>query len=88
MGGVLLTKNEFIDKLEKAREYQLAIDNILREIYQGYNFEEVNFRFANGRNLDEVIQCYVYYGELPMSNNIEDFWLSYRDFIQKQESDT
>ena len=80
----MLTRSEFISKLEEARASQLVIDSVLNEIYQGYNFEEVDFKAVNGINLDEAIQCYVHYGELPISGNLEDFWISYKEFVKNQ----
>lgn len=82
----MLTKNEFITKLKEARASELLIERRLKEIFQDYNFEEVDFKAANSRSLSEAIQCYIHYGEMPMSGNIEDFWTSYKEFVQKQEA--
>ena len=35
------------------------------------------FEAQNSGNLEEAIQCYVKYGEEPVSGNIEEFWEVY-----------
>ena len=83
----MLTKNEFLEKLEKARASQLVIENCLDEIFEGYNLVEVPFKAVNTNNLEEAIQCYIHYGELPLSGNIEDFWKSYKKYLQEEGED-
>ena len=74
----MLTKSEFIKKLKEARASRLLIDRILNEIFDGNNFEHVHFEADNSDNLDEAIQCYVNYGEMPISKNLDDFWNCYK----------
>ena len=81
----MLTKNEFIKKLKEARASQLLSEQRLTEIFQDYNLEVVHFRSTNSNNLGEAIQCYILYGELPLSGNIDDFWKSYKKFVQKEK---
>ena len=53
----MLTKEEFMSKLQEARE--------------------LTIKAQDASNLDEAIQCYVNYGELPVSGDIEEFWEVY-----------
>ena len=77
----MLTKNEFIKKLKEARASQLLIERRIEEIFQNYNLEDVPFNADNSFNLGESIQCYINYGEMPLSRNLDDFWESYKNFI-------
>lgn len=83
----MLTKNEFLEKLEKARASQLVIEECLYEILECYNLVEVPFKAVNTNNLEEEIQCYIHYGELPLSGNIDDFWKSYKKYVQEEGKD-
>ena len=83
----MLTKNEFFEKLEKARASQLVIEECLYEIFEGYNLVDVPFKAVNTNNLEEAIQCYIHYGELPLSGNIDDFWKSYKKYVQEEGKD-
>ncbi|EHI68675.1 hypothetical protein [Streptococcus ictaluri] len=40
------------------------------------------FAGTNSTNLDEAIQCYIDYGELPLSGKLEDFWKAYEQALQ------
>lgn len=81
----MLTKNEFIKKLKEARACQLLIERRIKEILQDYHLNEVHFKAENSDNLAEAIQCYIHYGELPLSGNIDDFWKSYKKCVQEEE---
>lgn len=81
----MLTKNEFIKKLKEARASQLLSEQRLTEIFQDYNLEVVHFRSTNSNNLGEAIQCYILYGELPLSGNIDDFLEKLQEICTKGE---
>lgn len=81
----MLTKNEFIKKLKEARASQLLIERRIEEIFQNYDLEDVPFNADNSDNLGESIQCYIHYGEMPLSRNLDDFWESYKNFIQEEK---
>ena len=81
----MLTKNEFIKKLKKARASQLLLEQLIEEIFLNYDLEEVPFKASNSDNLGDAIQCYIHYGEMPLSENLDDFWESYKKFVQKEK---
>ncbi|MHC3594724.1 hypothetical protein ACYKL6_03990 [Streptococcus suis] len=81
----MLTKNEFIKKLKEARASQLLIERRIQEIFQNYNLEAIPFSADNSSNLDEAIQGYIHYGEMPISGNLDDLWKSYKKYIQEKE---
>ena len=80
----MLTKNEFFEKLEKARASQLVIEECLYEIFSNYELDAMPFSANNSDNLGEAIQCYIHYGEMPLSENLDDFWKSYKKCVQKE----
>lgn len=80
----MLTKNEFIKKLKEARASQLLIEQRIAEIFLNYDLEGVPFKANNSDNPGEAIQCYIHYGEMPLSENLDDFWESYKKFVQKE----
>ena len=81
----MLTKNEFLKKLKEARASQLLIERRIQEIFQNYNLESIPFSADNSSNLDETIQFYINYGEMPASGNLDDFWKSYKKYIQEEK---
>lgn len=83
----MLTKRQFMSKLEKARELEIKKQKLKDEILQDYELSVVPFDEAvDSDNLEEAILCYVDYGETPMSDNVEDFWEAYRKAVKKIES--
>ena len=80
----MLTKNEFMKKLKEARASQLLIEQRMNEIFSNYNLDAMPFNASNSDNLEKAIQCYIYYGEMPLSENLDDFWESYKKFVQKE----
>ena len=81
----MLTKNVFMKKLKEARASQLLIERRMNEIFSNYNLDAMPFSANNSDNLGEAIQCYIHYGEMPLSGNIDDFWKSYKKFVQKEK---
>ena len=81
----MLTKNVFMKKLKEARASQLLIERLTNEIFSDYDLDAIPFSASNSDNLGEAIQCYIHYGEMPLSGNIDDFWKSYKKFVQKEK---
>lgn len=81
----MLNRNDFTKKLKEARASQLLIERRLSEICKDYELNNVPFCADNSDNLEEAIQCYVHYGELPTSGNFDDFWKSYKKFVEMEE---
>lgn len=81
---VVRDKNAFLQTLLRARKlseelYQLKsvlLDN------SSVDFEDIPFDGVNSDTLAEAIQCFIDYGELPPSDNLEDFWDTYEKAIQ------
>ena len=81
----MLTKNEFIKKLKEARASQLLVEQRIEEIFLNYDLKGVHFNANNSDNLGDAIQCYIHYGEMPLSENLDDFWESYKKIVNKGE---
>ena len=82
----MLTKNEFMKKLKEARSAQLLIEQLTDEIFSDYDLDAIPFTANNSDTLGEAIQCYIHYGEMLESENIDDFWKSYKKFVQQEKS--
>ena len=80
----MLTKNEFMKKLKEARASQLLIERLTNEIFSDYDLDAIPFSASNSDNLGEAIQCYIHYGEMPLSENLDDFWESYKKSVPKE----
>ena len=80
----MLTKNEFMKKLKEARASQLLIERRMNEIFSNYELDAMPFSANNSDNLGEAIQCYIHYGEMPLSENLDDFWESYKISVPKE----
>ncbi|HEM3504887.1 TPA: hypothetical protein U1B13_000822 [Streptococcus suis] len=76
-----MTKQEFLRKLKQARKKTLEVQDIKAEILDGFDLEDVPFSADNSKNLDEAIQCFIDYGELPISQNLDDFWIAYQSSV-------
>ena len=66
-----------MSKLEKARELELKKQKVKAEILQDYPLKDIPFEAINSENLQDALLCYMDYGETPMSDNVEDFWVAY-----------
>lgn len=66
-------------KLTKARSLNMQIDNIKAELLDGHmdTLEDTPFQAENAENLCHALQCYIDYGEEPISGNLEDFYEAY-----------
>lgn len=82
----MLTKSEFIKKLKEARASQLLIERRLNEIFDENDFNLVHFEADNSNNLEEAIQCYITYGEMPISKNLDDFWNCYKKIEKRRKN--
>ena len=60
------------------------IEQRIAEIFLNYDLKGVPFKANNSDNLGKAIQCYIHYGEMPLSENLDDFWESYKKFVQKE----
>ena len=76
-----------MSKLKEARRLELAKSVILGSILSNYDLEQVPFEAQDADNLEEAIQCYVSYGEFPVSGNLEDFWEAYSKAVISLEED-
>lgn len=74
----------FLQTLKDARSRVMLLDRLKSSILDNtaVDLETVPFAGSNSTNLDEAIQCYIDYGELPLSGKIEDFWKAYEQALQ------
>lgn len=75
----------FLSTLKDARSRVVLLDRLKSSILDNtaVALETVPFAGSNSTNLDEAIQCYIDYGELPLSGKIDDFWKVYEQALQK-----
>ena len=66
-----------MSKLQEACELTIIRQGLIEDIFKDYSFEDVTIKAQDASNLDEAIQYYVNYGELPVSGDIEEFWEVY-----------
>ena len=81
----MLTKEDFMSKLNEARRLTIAKNILMGSILGNYDFGHVLFEADNSGNLEEALQCYVKYGEEPVSGNIEEFWEVYSREVSSLE---
>lgn len=79
----------FLETLKDARSRVVLLDRLKSSILDNtaVDLETVPFAGSNSTSLDEAIQCYIDYGELPLSGKIEDFWKAYEQALQKENSE-
>lgn len=77
-------RNLFLQTLKDARSRVMLLDRLKSSILDNtaVDLETVPFEGSNSTNLDEAIQCYIDYGELPLSGEIEDFWQAYEQVLK------
>ena len=77
----------FLQTLKNARSRVILLDRLKSSILDNtaVDLEIVPFAGTNSTNLDEAIQCYIDYGELPLSGKIEDFWKVYEQALSDEE---
>lgn len=79
----MITKRDFLRKLNSARKKALEVKSLKAELLNGYDLEDVPFSADNSTNLEEAIQCFIDYGELPISGELTDFWEAYKKSIKR-----
>lgn len=80
----------FLQTLKNARSRVILLDRLKSSILNNtaVDLETVPFAGTNGTNstnLDEAIQCYINYGELPISGKLNDFWKAYEQALADEE---
>lgn len=80
---MIISKQEFFRKLKQVRKKTEEVNALTRELIDVDGIEDVYFGADNAFNLEEAIQCYIQYGEKPISGNIDDFWTPYRKLANK-----
>lgn len=74
----------FLSTLKDARSRAILLGRLKSSILDNpaVDLETVPFAGTNSTNLYEAIQCYIDYGELPLSGKLEDFWKSYEQVLK------
>ena len=74
----------FLQTLKDARSRVMLLDRLKSSILDNtaVDLEIVPFAGSNSTNLAAAIQCYIDYGELPLSGRIEDFWKAYEQVLK------
>lgn len=77
----------FLQTLKNARSRVILLDQLKSSILDNtaVDLETVPFAGTNSTNLDEAIQCYIDYGELPISGKLNDFWKAYEQALADEE---
>ena len=73
----MLTKEEFLSKLREARRLELNKKELIGDIFGEYTFEDIPFKAENADRFGDAIECYIQYGEKPISGLLEEFWEVY-----------
>ena len=65
----------FLKTLKNARSRVVLLGRLKSSILDdtAVELEAVPFEGTNSTNLEEAIQCYIDYGELPLSGKLNDF---------------
>ncbi|WP_239684821.1 hypothetical protein [Streptococcus oralis] len=79
----------FLQTLRNARSRVILLERLKSSILNNtaVDLETVPFSGSNSSNLYEAIQCYIDYGELPLNGKIEDFWKTYEQTLQINNSE-
>ena len=79
----------FLQTLRNARSRVILLDRLKSSILNNtaVDLETVPFSGFNSSNLYEAIQCYIDYGELPLNGKIENFWKTYEQTLQINNSE-
>lgn len=77
----------FLQTLKNARSSVSLLNRLKSSILDNtaVDLETVPFEGTNFTNLDEAIQCYIDYGELPLSGKLNDFWKAYEQALSDEE---
>ena len=84
----MLTKEQFIENLEKARAVKKEIFAKFKDDpLESYPEYEEPYRLDNKDNLFEVIMNYLYYGVLPEGKTLDDVWDAFQEVANKEKWD-
>jgi len=83
----MLTKEEFMSKLQEARRLEVKKKELVGDIFEDYTFENIPFEAEDADNFGDAIECYIQYGEFPMSGKLEEFWEVYSREVSSLEED-
>ena len=84
----MLTKEQFIDNLKKARAVKKEIFAKFKDgTLESYPEYEEPYRLDNKDNLFEVIMNYLYYGVLPEGKTLDDVWDAFQEVANKEKWD-
>ena len=80
----MLTKEQFIDNLKKARAVREEISQRYKdEVQENYPAYQVPCELDNSDNLFEVMTDYICYGILPTNKTLEDIWDAFQTLANK-----
>lgn len=81
----MLTKEQFIDNLKKARAIRAEISQRYKdEVQESYPAYQVPCELDNSDNLFEVMTDYICYGVLPTNKTLEDIWEAFQTLANKE----
>lgn len=81
----MLTKEQFIDNLKKARAIREEISKRYKdEVQESYPAYQVPCELDNSDNLFEVMTDYICYGVLPTNKTLEDIWEAFQTLANKE----
>lgn len=81
----MLTKEQFIDNLKKARAIREEISQKYKdELQESYPAYQVPCELDNSDNLFVVITDYICYGILPTNKTLEDIWEAFQTLANKE----
>lgn len=81
----MLTKEQFIDNLKKARAIREDISQRYKdEVQECYPAYQVPCELDNSDNLFEVMTDYICYGILPTNKTLEDIWDAFQTLANKE----
>lgn len=82
-------KKEFFRTLKNARSRVILVDRLKSTILDNTEVDlwDIPFAGTNSTNLEEAIQCYIDYGELPLSGGLNAFWEAYEQALSTEESE-
>lgn len=84
-GDQMLTKEQFIDNLKKARAIREEISQRYKdEVQENYPAYQVPCELDNSDNLFEVMTDYICYGILPTNKTLEDVWEAFQTLANKE----
>ena len=82
----MLTKEQFIDNLKKARAIREEISKRYKdEVQESYPAYQVPCELDNSDNLFVVITDYICYGILPTNKTLEDIWDAFQNLAKKEK---